>query len=101
MSMPNSSESDSTQAEADIKLKCQEEQAMLPGDGCTAHPTLGRGHTCSVRVHYSGAVCYLLPSIWQLVEKDIDAQRRARAENPAVFQRYAETLLRSPPCLRW
>jgi hypothetical protein len=31
----------------------------------------------------------------QLVEQRIEARRRDREENPMVFRRYAETLLRS------
>ena len=40
-------------------------------------------------------VCYVRPSIMQLVEQSIEARRRDREENPLVFRRYAESLLRS------
>ncbi len=40
-------------------------------------------------------VCYVSAAVWNLAQLNIEQRRRERRDNPLVFQRYAETLLRS------
>ena len=52
-------------------------------------PTTGAGN------EQACPVVYVLPSVWHLAEQMIDAQRRSRSEDPVIFHRYAEVLLRA------
>lgn len=38
---------------------------------------------------------HIRPAIWQLVQDEVAERRRIRHEDPSVFRRYAQALLRS------